>query len=132
MRNPLEHASIRYLAASFAALGLDYGLTLALFQLAVMNLTLAAGISFFAVGLAFYFVHEFWTFRDEGSAFSLKRMGGNLAVLVAAGAVQVGVIGLLEALAAPEGIWVSLYFAAGVACSFSTSYAFNRFFVFRS
>ena len=128
MRNPLEHASIRYLAASFAALGLDYGLTLALFQLAVMNLTLAAGISFFAVGLAFYFVHEFWTFRDEGSAFSLKRMGGNLA----AGAVRVGVIGLLEALAAPEGIWVSLYFAAGVACSFSTSYAFNRFFVFRS
>ena len=132
MRNPLEHASIRYLAASFVALGLDYGLTLALFQLAVMNLTLAAGISFFAVGLAFYFVHEFWTFRDEGSAFSLKRMGGNLAVLVAAGAVRVGVIGLLEALAAPEGIWVSLYFAAGVACSFSTSYAFNRFFVFRS
>lgn len=131
MKNPLEHSGIRYFAASLAALGLDYGLTLALFHLAGLSLTLAAGISFFAVGLAFYFVHEFWTFRGEGSAFSLKRMGGNLAVLVAAGAVRVGVIGLLEALRAPEGIWVSLYFAAGVACSFTTNYALNRFFVFR-
>jgi putative flippase GtrA len=130
MKHLLEQPSIRYLAASLAAVALDYGLTLTLFYLAALSLTLAAFTSFFVVGLAFYFVHEFWTFRGEGSAFSVKRMGGNLAVLVAAGAVRVGMIGLMEALRVPEGIWVSLYFAAGVACSFATSYFLNRFVVF--
>ena len=50
---------------------------------------------------------------------------------MAAGAVRVGVIALLEALRAPEGIWVSVYFAAGVGCSFTTNFLLNRFFVFK-
>lgn len=131
MTAPLGTSGPRYLAASLAALGADYVLTLVLFQAAGLSLTLAAGIAFFAVGLVFYFVHEFWTFRSAGSAFSLARMGGNLAVLVAAGAVRVGVIALLEALRAPEGFWVSAYFGIGVACSFTANFLLNRFFVFR-
>lgn len=131
MKNLLENSSARYLAASIAALGADYVLTLILFHLTGLSLTLSAGIAFFAVGLVFYFVHEFWTFRSAGSAFSLARMGGNLAVLVAAGAVRVGIIALLETLRAPEGLWVSVYFGIGVACSFTANFLLNRFFVFR-
>lgn len=131
MNQLLEKPGARYLAASVLALGIDYVLTLALFHLTGLNLSMAAAISFFAVGIAFYFVHEFWTFRSEGSAFSLARLGANFAVLMAAGAVRVGVIALLESLRAPEGIWVSVYFAAGVGCSFTTNFVLNRFFVFK-
>ena len=88
MKQLLEKPGARYLAASILALGLDYVLTLALFHLTGLNLSVAAAISFFAVGVAFYFVHEFWTFRSEGSAFSMTRLGANFAVLLAAGAVR--------------------------------------------
>lgn len=131
MKSLLESSGARYLAASVAALAADYALTLCLFHFAGLTLTLAAAIAFFAVGLLFYFVHEFWTFQSDSSAFSLARLGGNLGVLVAAGAVRVGVIALLESLRQPEGIWVSIFFAIGVGCSFTTNFILNRFLVFR-
>lgn len=131
MNQLLEKPGARYLAASILALGLDYVLTLGLFHLTKVTLSVAAAFSFFTVGIAFYFVHEFWTFRSEGSAFSMARLGVNFAGLMAAGAVRVGVIALLVGLRAPEGIWVSVYIAAGVSCSFTTNFLLNRFFVFK-
>lgn len=126
-----ELSGARFLAASVAALAVDYALTLILFHGMGLSLTLSAGIAFFAVGLAFYFVHEFWTFKTEASAFSLKRLSANLAVLIAAGAVRVGVIGLMESLRAPDGLWISVYFGIAVACSFTANFLLNRYFVFR-
>lgn len=131
MKRLLESSGTKYLLASIAALAIDYALTLALYHLSGLSLAAAAAISFFAVGFAFYFVHEFWSFRTERSAFSLVRLGGNFAVLLTAGVVRAGVIGLLEWLQSPEGIWVSVYFAAGVACSFTTNFVLNRLVVFR-
>lgn len=131
MKRLLESSGARYLLASIAALAIDYALTLTLYHLSGLSLTASAAISFFAVGLAFYFVHEFWSFRADNSAFSFVRLGGNLAVLIAAGAVRAGVIGLLEGLQSPAGIWVSVYFAAGVACSFTTNFLLNRLLIFR-
>ena len=127
----LERPGIRYFAASPAALALDYVVTLALFHLLGLSLSVAAGIAFLAVGLAFYFVHEFWTFRRESSGVSGRRLVGNLAVLVTSGFVRVGVIFTLEAWREPESIWVTVYFIAGVACSFTTNFVLNRFFIFR-
>ena len=121
----------RYLAASLAALIADYVLTLALYHLAGLALPVSAAISFFIIGAFFYLVHEFWTFREESSRFSAARMAANLAVLCAAGGVRVGVIAVLVGLRAPEGLWVSLYFACGVAASFTTNYVLNRHLVFR-
>lgn len=121
----------RFLMASIAALAMDYVLTLMLFHWVGLSLAVSAGTVFLFLGLAFYFVHEFWTFKSEASAFSLKRMCANLTVLVAAGSVRVGVIWLLESLRAPEGLWVSLYFAIAVACSFTANFLLNRHFVFR-
>lgn len=131
MQRLKESPGARYLAASVAALAADYLLTLALYYLVHLDLSVAAAISFFAVGAVFYLVHEFWTFQDETSRFSGKRMAANIAVLCVAGAVRVGLIALLEALRAPEGLWVSLYFGIGVAGSFTTNYVLNRWVVFR-
>ena len=126
-----ENPGARYFAASLAALGIDYVLTLALFHIARLDLSVAAAISFFTVGAVFYLVHEFWTFREESSRFSAARMAANLAVLCAAGAVRVGLIAMLEHIRAPEGIWVTAYFVIGVAGSFTTNYVLNRYLVFR-
>lgn len=126
-----NNSGARYVAASVAALGLDYVLTLALYHLFPVSLSVAAGITFFAVGIAFYFVHEFWTFREDTSAVSARRMVANFGVLCLAGAVRIALIALLEHLRPPVGLWVSLYFAIGVAGSFSTNYLLNRFLVFR-
>ena len=131
IRRLRTHTGARYFAASLAALAVDYVLTIALFQATRLDLSVAAAISFFTVGAVFYLVHEFWTFRQEASRFSPARMAGNMAVLCTAGAVRVGLIAALEHTRAPEGIWVSLYFAIGVAGSFTTNYVLNRYLVFR-
>ena len=122
---------MRYLIASLFALALDYLLTLFLHHGIGFALSVAAGISFFLVGIAFYFVHEFWTFRRSSSGVSGRRLVGNLAVLVTSGIVRVAVIFGLEAWRSPQGVWVTLYFLAGVTCSFVTNFVLNRFVVFR-
>jgi len=126
-RNP----AARYFAASLIALVADYALTMCVYTLAGIDLSSASAISFVTVGLLFYLVHEFWTFREDGSRFSAKRMVANMGVLCVAGAVRVAIIAALELARSPEGLWVSLYFAAGVAGSFTTNYVLNRYFVFR-
>ena len=130
MKSLLSNSGVRYFAASLAALALDYVLTLALFH-AGLTLSLAAAISFCIIGCLFYFVHEHWTFRAEASGFSGRRLAGTLIVAVAAGLVRVAVIFVLESWRPPAGLWVSLYFMAGVVCSFSTNFCLNRFLVFR-
>ena len=131
MKRLRENPGVRYFAASLAALAVDYAITLALYHLAGMDLSVAAAISFFSVGAVFYLVHEFWTFRQETSRFSGRRMAANMGVLCLSGAVRVSIIAALEWLRAPAGLWVSAYFAAGVAGSFCTNYLLNRYFVFR-
>lgn len=126
-----DNPGARYFAASLAALVTDYVLTLVLYHVARLDLSVAAAISFFTVGSLFYLVHEFWTFREENSGFSAKRMAANVTVLCVAGLVRVGIIAALEHMRAPEGLWVSIYFGMGVAASFTTNYVLNRYFVFR-
>ncbi|MEZ6001829.1 GtrA family protein [Hyphomonas sp.] len=121
----------RYFVASLAALAVDYAVTLALYYLARLDLSVAAAIAFIAVGAVFYLVHEFWTFRQATSRFSMRRMTANMGVLLLSGAVRVAVIAALEWARPPAGLWVHAYFAAGVAGSFSTNYLLNRYIVFR-
>ncbi|WP_158531471.1 GtrA family protein [Hyphomonas sp. GM-8P] len=122
---------MRYFLASLAGLGVDYAVTLLLYHLAGLDLSVAAAISFCLVGSVFYLVHEFWTFRQETSRFSARRMIANIGVLLLSGIVRVAIIAVLEWLQSPAGIWISAYFAAGVAGSFTTNYLLNRYFVFR-
>lgn len=121
----------RYFAASLSALIADYAMTMIVFRTGIIGLAEASAISFVFVGLLFYLVHEFWTFREADSEFSAARLAANLAVLFTAGAVRVGLIALLEHMRTPAGIWASVYFAVGVAGSFTTNYALNRYIVFR-
>ena len=126
-----RNTGLRYFLASLCALGVDYVLTLSLFHTTQLSLTLAAAVSFILVGFVFYFVHEFWTFRSADSRVSHHRLLGNLAVLLLAGLVRVILIFLLESWKAPVGILASIYFAIGVAGSFTTNFVLNRFLVFR-
>jgi len=126
-----ENLGVRYFLASLAGLGVDYAVTLLLYHLAGLDLSVAAAISFCLVGSVFYLVHEFWTFRQETSRFSARRMIANIGVLLLSGIVRVTIIAVLEWLQSPAGIWISAYFAAGVAGSFTTNYLLNRYFVFR-
>lgn len=126
-----QSPGVRYFAASLAALAIDYIVTLTLYYLAGLDLSLAAAVAFFLVGAVFYLVHEFWTFRQETSRFSARRLTANMGVLLLSGVVRVAIIALLEWARTPAGFWVSAYFAAGVAASFSTNYLLNRYFVFR-
>ncbi|MFN7054152.1 GtrA family protein [Hyphomonas sp.] len=131
MKRLLEGPNLRYLAASLAAVSIDFCLTLALFHTGLLPLPAAAAVSFYSVGAVFYFVHEFWTFRGEGSAFSLARMAANMGVLAASGLVRVGVIAALGMVRAPEGLLASAYVIAGIGCSFAVNLVLNRYVVFR-
>lgn len=131
MQQLRQWRSVRYFAASAAALLVDYALTLLLFHAAHFSLTQAAATSFAIVGVGFYLVHEFWTFRDEGSRLSFARLAANISVLLLAGSVRIGIIALLNHLTPAQGILVTLYFGAGVVGSFSTNYLLNRYVVFR-
>ncbi|RAN39538.1 hypothetical protein HY26_02145 [Hyphomonas sp. GM-8P] len=131
MKRLRENLGVRYFLASLAGLGVDYAVTLLLYHLAGLDLSVAAAISFCLVGSVFYLVHEFWTFRQETSRFSARRMIANIGVLLLSGIVRVAIIAVLEWLQSPAGIWISAYFAAGVAGSFTTNYLLNRYFVFR-
>lgn len=121
----------RFLIASVAALVIDMGLTLALREATGMSLTLSAALSFILVGAAFYFVHEYWTFRREGSRASGRRLAQNLGVLGAAFLGRVGTIGALESWREPELILGAVYFIIGAGVSFAVNYLANRFWVFR-
>lgn len=131
MKKLRQSAGVRYFAASIGALAVDYILTLVLYYAAEQDLSVAAAISFFSSGAIFYFVHEFWTFKEGTPGFSGARMVANLTVLCLAGGTRVAIISLLEHMRAPEGLWVSLYFGFGVAGSFTTNYVLNRHLVFR-
>ena len=131
MKRLRENLGVRYFLASLAGLGVDYAVTLLLYHLAGLDLSVAAAISLCLVGSVFYLVHEFWTFRQETSRFSARRMIANIGVLLLSGIVRVTIIAVLEWLQSPAGIWISAYFAAGVAGSFTTNYLLNRYFVFR-
>lgn len=125
-------SEVRFALASLAALGLDAVLTLALSYATPLSLTASAAIGFLTVGVAFYFVHEFWTFRRPASGVSVKRLLGNLGALTAAFVSRVGTIGLLET-AMPPAWWMEPgYFAMGAAISFTVNYLVNRLFVFRA
>ncbi|MEL7547319.1 MAG: GtrA family protein [Pseudomonadota bacterium] len=120
----------RYAAASIAALAIDFVLTMALFNFTDLSLTLSAGIAFVLVGVVFYFVHEYWSFRRPDSAFSPRRLLRNFGILCAAFFARISVIGLLETWQTPGFILSIIYFGMGVSVSFAINYLANRYWVF--
>jgi putative flippase GtrA len=123
-------SGIRFAIASLAALAADFALTLALHSVSPLPLYACAAISFVVVGLAFYFVHEHWTFGHANARNSSTRMAKNLAALACAFAARVGVIALLESVRHPEGLLAALYILTGAGVSFTVNYLANRLWVF--
>ncbi len=129
MQTP-RSSGLRFAIASVAALAADFLLTLALHAASPLPLHLCAAISFAAVGCAFYFVHEHWTFHDAASRNSPARMAKNLVVLACAFLARVGVIAALELLHRPDSLLAGCYVLAGASISFSVNYLANRAWVF--
>lgn len=129
MKTP-SSSGFRFALASVAALAADFLLTLALHGFSPLPLYACAAISFVAIGCAFYFVHEHWTFRDPASRTSPTRMAKNLIVLACAFVARVGIIGALEFLHQPDGLLAAVYVLAGAGVSFSVNYLANRAWVF--
>ncbi len=125
-----RNTGIRFAIASLAALAADFLLTLALHGFSPLPLYVCAAISFVAIGCAFYFVHEHWTFHDDASRNSPTRMAKNLVVLGCAFTARVGIIAILESLQQPDNLLASLYILAGAGVSFSVNYLANRVWVF--
>lgn len=96
-----------------------------------LSLTLSAAAGFILSGILSYFVHEFWTFRRAHSALSSRRAVQTFLVLAAAFTGRVGAIAILETLRAPDTPLALLYFAIGVAASFSINFFANKLWVFR-
>lgn len=120
----------RFAIASIAALAADFMLTMALHGLSPLPLHVCAAISFVAIGCAFYFVHEHWTFHAPASRSSPARMARNLVVLGCAFTARVGVIATLEFLHRPDSLLAALYVLAGAGVSFSLNYIASRAWVF--
>ena len=127
----LENSASRYFLASALALGCDMVLTLVLYHNTAMWMWLSAAVSFVVVGFAFYFVHEFWSFRRVSSAFSARRLYLNLAFLALAVLARMIVIGGLELWRTPEFFLSVVYFLAGAIVSFTLNYVANRYWVFK-
>ena len=126
----LSRPAARYGLASVAAFGLDLVLTMALRFGGHLSLTLSAAIAFISTGLIFYFVHEFWTFRDASSTVSTGRLVRNFTSLGAAFCVRVGIIGALELFRAPGPVLALVYFGLGAAASLTVNFLINKFWVF--
>ena len=121
---------IRYALASVAALGTDFLLTIILYAATPLPLYACAAITFVTVGVAFYFVHEFWTFKAERSRASASRLTRNLLVLGIAFLARISTIAILEAIHPADGILPVIYFGAGAGLSFTINYLVNRAWVF--
>jgi len=130
MRFDLSSSATRYFVASVVALGLDMGFTLLLYHNTPMWMWFSAALSFLVVGFVFYFVHEFWSFQRNTSAFSMRRLRLNLMVLAGAAGARMLVIGLLELWRTPGLTLSILYFVAGAAVSFTINFFINRYWVF--
>lgn len=129
MKTP-SSSGFRFALASVAALAADFLLTLALHGFSPLPLYVCAAISFVAIGCAFYFVHEYWTFHDAASRTSPTRLAKNLIVLACAFAARVGVIATLELVRQPDSLLAVVYVLAGAGVSFSVNYLANRAWVF--
>jgi putative flippase GtrA len=123
-------SGVRYAIAAVAALCVDFALTLTLHAFTPLPLYACAAISFVTIGIGFYFIHEFWTFRAEGSRASAARLSRNLLVLGCAFLARISTIATLEFVHPPEGILAMVYFGVGAGLSFTINYLVNRAWVF--
>jgi putative flippase GtrA len=124
-------AGIRYALVSVASLATDFVVTLTLHSLTPLPLSVCAAITFVAVGVTFYFIHEHWTFRSDSSRSSPTRMFKNFLVLCAAFATRIGVIATLEFFREPDTLLSVVYFGVGAGLSFTVNFLANKLWVFR-
>lgn len=121
----------RFFLVALAGTAVDYVLTMLLFMLTDLPLSVSAAIAFVTVGIVLYFVHEHWSFERENSKASAGRMGRTFLANFLAFWARVGLIAALEALYAPDALLGTVYYGMGAAASFTINYLAGRLWIFR-
>lgn len=125
-------SDIRFASVTFVAFVIDIVLVLFLRKLLQMPLWLCVAVSFVTIGVALYFVHEYWTFKRRRSGFSYTRLRQTMLTIAIAFIVRVGLIALLATMHQPgDGLTVAYVIVGGLA-SFVSNYLLIRFWVFEN
>ena len=121
----------RFFLVALAGTAVDYVLTMLLFTLTDLPLSVSAAIAFVTVGIVLYFAHEHWSFERENSKASAGRMGRTFLANFLAFWSRVGLIAVLEALHPPDALLGTIYYGMGAAASFTINYLAGRLWIFR-
>ncbi|WP_420587415.1 GtrA family protein [Ruegeria sp.] len=126
---------LRFTAISGLGLVVDIAVALFLHRVVGLPLWLSATVSFVAVGICNYLIFEFWLFRADGSAVSLRRLGGVLLSAAIAGGARITTILFIEAYAGeaptPSALRDALTLLAGAGVSLIVNFVINSRIVFR-
>jgi putative flippase GtrA len=116
----------RFFVVTVLGVMIDLAIAFALHAYAGVPLWLAAAIGFGIAAAANYVIHQTWSFRS--GPLSLKRAGLYGLVALATLAVRVGIVALLDRLAA--GAWPLAILICGAGGSFFVNFVLSKFVVF--
>lgn len=122
--------SFRYVAAVIIGLIVDLSVALALRSQFQLSLEIAATHGFLVAVGCNYLLFEFWVFKSQVAAFSLKRMAKTYGSALGALALRIAIIYI-------SGFWIAggmlpdlLRLAVAIAASFALNFALLKL-VFR-
>ncbi|MEM0986715.1 MAG: GtrA family protein [Pseudomonadota bacterium] len=125
----LSAAGLRYAIAVGCAAAID--LAAAWLAASWLGLPLAhsAGLGVILGGIAAYFLLEFWAFKRPASAFSFKRLGSLLVVVLVTLVLRASIVAALAAVfPSDHAVLPILCVAFGI--TFTINFLVNRFLIF--
>ncbi|WP_170765258.1 GtrA family protein [Ruegeria lacuscaerulensis] len=125
---------LRFTAISGIGLVVDIAAALFLHRVIGFPLWLSATLSFLVVGACNYLIFEFWLFRSETSAVSMRRLAGVLLSATFAGCARIATIVILESFVdvVMTANWLRdvLILLAGAGVSLTVNFIINSRVVF--
>ena len=117
----------RFLCVSASAFVIDLFLVAIIIFLTSVHVLFATALSFLTLAALAYLVHEFWTFSNASSRFSVKRLIGVISAAATGLTVRLILLSLLIALfpGAPRELQLGFVAAAAVG-SLCVNYLLNR------
>lgn len=126
---------LRFTAISGIGLVVDIVMALFLHRVAGVPLWLSATLSFLAVGACNYLLFEFWLFRSDNSAVSMRRLAGVLLSAACAGGSRIATIVAIEpfvdAILTASWLRDTLILLAGASVSLTVNFVINSRIVFK-
>ncbi len=119
----------RYVAAAAVAAMVDLAVAWLAHACTGVPLPVAAAMGVLAGGLVAYFLLEFWAFRREASAVSLRRLAGLLSLVALTLLLRSGLVALLCDLFPAERSALPILLVA-FGLTFTLNFVINRLVIF--